>query len=101
MRSSAFTEYDVEEAALAWLEAIGWRVAHGPDISPGGDTLTLPLSQREREHYGEVVLAQRLRDAPAQLDPRLPAAALAKALGKLARTEGTVRAPACPAQCAE
>lgn len=26
-----FTESTVEDAALAWLEASGWRVAHGPD----------------------------------------------------------------------
>jgi type I restriction enzyme R subunit len=31
---SAFTESTVEEAALAWLESTGWRVAHGPDIAP-------------------------------------------------------------------
>lgn len=29
-----FTESVVEKAALAWLEAIGWRIAHGPDIAP-------------------------------------------------------------------
>jgi len=28
------TESVVEQAALGWLESIGWRVAHGPDISP-------------------------------------------------------------------
>ena len=60
---TAFTESTVKEAALAWLEGTGWRVAYGPDISPVGDTLTLTLSQRERESYGELVLAQRLRDA--------------------------------------
>jgi len=31
---TAFTESDVEDAALAWLEARGWRTAHGPDIAP-------------------------------------------------------------------
>jgi hypothetical protein len=29
-----FTESAVEEAALAWLEGIGWRVTHGPDLAP-------------------------------------------------------------------
>lgn len=65
MTSSAFTESTVEEAALAWLEAIGWRIVHGPDIAP--DTLAA-----ERRDYGEVVLAQRLRDALARLNPDLP-----------------------------
>jgi len=31
--SESFTESTVEAAALACLEAIGWRVAHGPDIA--------------------------------------------------------------------
>ncbi len=31
---TAFTESTVEAAALAWLERVGWRVAHGPDIAP-------------------------------------------------------------------
>ena len=50
------TESVVEQAALASLEAIGWRVAHGPDIAPD-------MPAAERRDYGEVVLAQRLRDA--------------------------------------
>lgn len=56
---TAFTECIVEDAALAWLEASGWRVAHGPDIAPDQ-----PLA--ERRDSGEVVLAKRLRDALAQ-----------------------------------
>jgi len=70
------TESVVEKAALDWLESIGWHVAHGPDISPDGDTLTPTLFQRERERYSEVVLARRLRDALARLNPDLPADAL-------------------------
>ena len=31
---SRFTESVVEEAALGWLESLGWAVAHGPDIAP-------------------------------------------------------------------
>jgi type I restriction enzyme R subunit len=33
MRS--FTESLVEQAALAWLESLGWRVTHGLEIAPG------------------------------------------------------------------
>ena len=49
MSSGAFTESVVEQAALAWLESIGWVVRNGAEVAPG-------------EPYGQVVLAQRLRD---------------------------------------
>jgi len=78
---STFTESVVEDAALAWLAAVGWRIGHGPDIAP--DT---PAA--ERQSYGEVVLAQRLRDALARLNPALPADALEDAFRKLTRPEG-------------
>lgn len=29
-----FGESDVENAALAWLESLGWDVARGPYIAP-------------------------------------------------------------------
>lgn len=78
---TAFTESTVEEAALAWLEATGWLIAHGPDIAPD-------MPAAERAHYGEVVLAQQLRNALARLNPALPAEALEDAFRKLTRPEG-------------
>lgn len=33
--SSGFTESVVEQAALAWLESLGWSVRHGLEITPG------------------------------------------------------------------
>ena len=78
---SAFTESVVEDAALAWLEAIGWPVTHGPDIAPD-------MPAAERANYGEVVLGARLRDALARLNPTLPAEALEDAWRKLTRLEG-------------
>ena len=35
--SGKFTEDHVEQACLDWLEALGYGVLHGPDISPDGD----------------------------------------------------------------
>jgi type I restriction enzyme, R subunit len=32
--TAPFTESVVEDAALAWLESLGWQVMHGPDIAP-------------------------------------------------------------------
>jgi hypothetical protein len=33
VESRKFTESVVEEAALAWLEAKGWTILHGPEIA--------------------------------------------------------------------
>jgi type I restriction enzyme R subunit len=78
---TGFVESEVEEAALAWLETVGWTIAHGPEIAPGALT-------SERTDYGEVVLVARLRDALARLNPSLPADALDTALRRLMQPEG-------------
>ena len=75
-------ESTVEEASLAWLASLGWIAVHGPDIAP--DT-----TGAERADYGEVLLARRLRDALARLNPDLPAAALEDAFRRLTRPEGS------------
>ena len=79
---AVLTEADVEQAALEWLSARGWRVAHGPDIAP--DT-----PHAERDDYGQIVLERRLRDALSELNPRLPHDALDDAYRTLTRPEGT------------
>ena len=75
------TEPDVEQATLAWLEGLGWSVAHGPDIAPDAPGA-------ERDDYGQVVLEQRLPDALALLNPNLPVSALDEAFRKLTPSEG-------------
>lgn len=59
MTDRVFTESVVEEAALAWLEAVGWQVAHGPDIAlpclPGGRG----MAATERRDDGEVAPPQQ------------------------------------------
>ena len=70
---AVLTEADVEQAALEWLAALGWRVSHGPDIGFG-------TPGAEREDYGQVVLAWRLRDALADLNPGLPVAGAGRCL---------------------
>jgi type I restriction enzyme R subunit len=76
-----FTESVVEQAALAWLESLGWRVTHGLDIAPGEPGA-------ERADYAQVVLEARLRDALARLNPTLPPEALDDAFRRLTRPEG-------------
>lgn len=45
-----FNEAQVEQAARAWLEGVGWRVAHGPDIAP--DTPVAERRRRSRKKLG-------------------------------------------------
>ena len=59
--TAPFTESVVEQAALACLESTGWQVRNGADIAPGEPAA-------ERDDYGQVVLAQRLRDALGRLN---------------------------------
>ncbi|MGD9598669.1 MAG: type I restriction endonuclease subunit R, partial [Steroidobacteraceae bacterium] len=78
---STFTESDVEEAALAWLEGAGWQVRNGAAIAPGEPAA-------ERDDYGQTILAQRLRAGLARLNPALPGETLDDALRKLMHPEG-------------
>ncbi len=75
------TESALESIALAWLEGLDWRVTHGPDIAP-------EALFAERADYREVVLAQRLRDALARLNPDLPADALEDAFRRITNPSG-------------
>ena len=81
MTERGVTESVVEQAALAWLESAGWSVLNGADIAPGE-------AAAERDDYAQVVLAGRLRDALARLNPQLPVDALDDAFRKLTRPEG-------------
>ena len=79
---TTISEADVEQAALDWLSALGWKVAHGPDIAP--DT-----PGTERADYGQVVLERRVQDSFAELNPSLPPSALDDSYRKLIRPEGS------------
>ena len=76
-----FTESVVEDAALAWLESLGYTIKHGPEIAPA-ELLA------ERTDYGQVVLAGRLHQALAKLNPTLPVEAIEDAFRKITRLEG-------------
>lgn len=77
---TAFTESVVEDAALAWLESLGYTVKHGPEIAPGE-------LFAERGDYGQVILTIRLREALMRLNPSLPAEAIDDAFRKIIRLE--------------
>jgi type I restriction enzyme, R subunit len=77
-----FTESVVEESALAWLEALGYAILHGPDIAVGSSG-----AERSDPQYRDVVLAWRLRQALGRLNPGLPPEALEDAFRKLLRSD--------------
>jgi type I restriction enzyme R subunit len=77
-----FSESVVEDAALAWLEGLGYAVLHGPEIAFGE-----VAAERNDPNYRDVVLEQRLRDALARLNPELPPEAIEDAFRKLMRMD--------------
>ena len=80
MSGPSFTESVVEQAALAWLESLGYTILAGPEIAPGE-------LGAERHDYGQVVLETRLRQALERLNPALPGSAIDEAFRKLVRPE--------------
>lgn len=72
------TESIVEDAALQWFGELGYTLAHGPDLAPGEPAA-------ERDGFGDVVLAGRLRNAIGRLNPAIPEEARQDALRKVLR----------------
>ncbi|WP_295522370.1 type I restriction endonuclease subunit R [uncultured Pseudacidovorax sp.] len=62
------TEDQLEQEALSWLVEVGYTHLSGHDIAPDGPAPA-------RDNFRQVLLAQRLRDAIARLNPHLPVAA--------------------------
>jgi type I restriction enzyme, R subunit len=73
-----FTESTIEETALEWLKDLGYTIVFGNDIAPGEPAA-------ERENYGEVILAKRLKDALKRINPNVPSEALEDAYRKVTR----------------
>lgn len=65
-----------EQPSLEWFRELGYEVAFGPDISPGG-------LRPERKSFSDVVLKPRLRSALEKLNPHLPEEAIEDALHQL------------------
>jgi type I restriction enzyme, R subunit len=61
---SRITESVVEDAAISWMEALGYTYLHGSVIAPGEDG-------EERSNYQQVLLRDRVRSALARINPQL------------------------------
>ncbi len=79
MSEEILNENTVEQAALTWLEELGFSKLHGPDIAEDG---TSP----ERSSYSEVVLKGRLEAAIKRLNPGVPTEAIDEVLRKVLNT---------------
>ena len=80
--SAGFAESDAEEAALGWLETLGYTVKHGPEIAYNVDG-----GERTDEGYRDTILQNRLHRALTRLNPGLPTATVFDAYRKLLRVE--------------
>lgn len=70
---SSFYEEEVEQAALAWLEELGWRVLPGDYLAPEGPT-------GARNDYRETILVPELRQALQTLNPQAAPAMIDQAV---------------------
>ncbi|HON93910.1 MAG TPA: type I restriction endonuclease subunit R [Sedimentisphaerales bacterium] len=80
MNTSGFSESVIEQAALAWLESLGYLIISGLEIAPGE-------AMAERDDYGQVCLSRRLRQALQRLNPQVPSDAIEEAFRKLTRPD--------------
>jgi type I restriction enzyme R subunit len=78
-----FSESVVEQAALAWLEGLGYSILSGPNIAAGQ-----PGTERIDSSYRDVVLDRRLRQALVRLNRDLPSAAIEDAFRRIIRLHG-------------
>ncbi len=76
MAGHDFYESHLEAATLEWFEELGYEIVFAPDLAPDGE-------YPEREDYSEVILAERLKDALARINPRLPGAAIEEAFRQI------------------
>ena len=72
----------MEDAALAWLEGLGYTILHGPEIAAGELG-----AERSDPKYRDVTLERRLRQSLVRLNPALPPEALEDAYRKLTRSD--------------
>jgi type I restriction enzyme, R subunit len=70
----------VEEAAIEWLQDLGWTYIHGPTLAPDG-------SAPERATYRDVILGDRFRRALRRINDHLPADAIDEVARRVLRLD--------------
>jgi len=76
MPTNKFTESDLEEAALEWLEELGYSIAFGPNIAPDGEAM-------ERRTWRDVLLEGRLVEALERINRGVPGEAIIGAISRV------------------
>lgn len=76
MTNYKYTESDLENATLEWLEELGFGIVFGPNIAPDGES-------PERESYKDIILVGRLRSAVSAINPNIPRDAQEDAIKKV------------------
>lgn len=76
MTNYKYTESDLENATLEWLEELGFGIVFGPNIAPDGES-------PERESYKDIVLIGRLRSAVSAINSDIPRDAQEDAIKKV------------------
>ncbi|MFA6098313.1 MAG: type I restriction endonuclease subunit R [Patescibacteria group bacterium] len=76
MSYKKYTESDLENAILEWLEELGHSVIFGPNIAFDGES-------PERKTYQDIVLVERLRAAVQRINAEIPHEAREEAIKKV------------------
>ena len=83
MNITTIHESDIEKAALDWFANLGYTVLHGSDI-------TSDSPNAERSNYKDVILTQRLCDAVARLNPKIPSDTQQEVINKILNPDSQV-----------
>ena len=77
-----FAESVVEDAALEWLQGLGYSIQNGPLLAVGE-----MFAERTDPNFRDTILAGRLKEALERLNPELPTEAIEDAYRKLTRLD--------------
>jgi len=86
MKTYKYTESDLENATLEWLEELGYSVAFGPDFvktTSGKPNIASDVENYERKSYKDIILIDRLRSAVAKINSNISEESREEAIKKV------------------